>query len=95
MKTIPYVPLSHPFVERLIGTIRREYLDLVPFWTTRDLVRKLLLYKDYYNHARPHQGLNGVLPDPQSDGAKQKRPRLDTFRWRDHCRGLYLLPEVA
>jgi hypothetical protein len=27
IKTVPYVPLSHPFVERLIGTIRREYLD--------------------------------------------------------------------
>jgi putative transposase len=26
-KTVPYVPLSHPFVERLIGTIRREHLD--------------------------------------------------------------------
>ncbi len=31
VKTAPYVPLSHPFVERLIGTIRREYLDQVPF----------------------------------------------------------------
>ena len=27
IKTVPYVPLSHPFVERLIGTVRREYLD--------------------------------------------------------------------
>ena len=27
IKTVPYVPLSHPFVERLIGTIRRESLD--------------------------------------------------------------------
>ena len=26
IKTVPHVPLSHPFVERLIGTIRREYL---------------------------------------------------------------------
>ena len=24
IKTVPYVPLSHPFVERLIGTIRRK-----------------------------------------------------------------------
>jgi hypothetical protein len=32
VKTVPYVPLSHPFVERLIGTIRREYLDRVQFW---------------------------------------------------------------
>ena len=27
IKTVPYVPLSHPFVERLIGTIRRECLE--------------------------------------------------------------------
>ena len=26
IKTVPYVPLSHPFVERLIGSIRREYV---------------------------------------------------------------------
>ena len=42
IKTIPYVPLSHPFVERLIGTVRREYLDHMLFWTTADLENKLL-----------------------------------------------------
>src|SRR5215831_17797691 len=31
---IPYVPLSHPFVERLVGTLRRECLDRTLFWTT-------------------------------------------------------------
>ena len=25
IKAVPYAPLSHPFVDRLIGTIRREY----------------------------------------------------------------------
>lgn len=64
IKTVPYVPLSHPFVERLIGTIRREYLDHVPFWNDHDLERKLHLYKEYYNEVRPHQGVNGTLPDP-------------------------------
>ena len=34
IKSVPYVPLSHPFVERLIGTVRREYLDHMLFWTT-------------------------------------------------------------
>jgi putative transposase len=29
VKTVPYVPLSHPFVERLIGTIRKEYPDRI------------------------------------------------------------------
>jgi hypothetical protein len=31
IKTVPYAPLSHPFVERLIGTIRRRFLDYASF----------------------------------------------------------------
>ena len=31
VKTVPNVLISHPFVERLIGTIRRELLDHIPF----------------------------------------------------------------
>ena len=45
IKTLPYVPRSHPFVERLIGTIRREYLDRTLFWTTVDLENKLLEFR--------------------------------------------------
>lgn len=52
IKSIPYVPMSHPFIERVIGTIRREYLDHVPFWNSLDLERKLGAFKDYYNHYR-------------------------------------------
>jgi hypothetical protein len=33
VKSIPNVPVSHPFIERLIGTIRREYLDQLLFWS--------------------------------------------------------------
>ena len=29
IKTVPHVPLSHPFVERLIGTTRREFLGSI------------------------------------------------------------------
>jgi transposase InsO family protein len=95
VKTVPYVPLSHPYVERLIGTIRREYLDQVPFWTARDLERKLRLYKEYYNKDRPHQGLEGALPDLQCSKMDRKITQLYTCRWRDHCHGLYQLPEAA
>src|ERR1700681_3835418 len=48
IKTVPHVPLSHPFVERLIGTVRREYLDHVLFWNTDDLERKLTEFQAYY-----------------------------------------------
>ena len=47
VKTIPFVPLSHPFIERLIGTIQREFLDQVPIWNARNLERKLLQFKEY------------------------------------------------
>jgi hypothetical protein len=33
IQPIPHVPMSHPFVERLIGSIRRELLDHTLFWT--------------------------------------------------------------
>ena len=48
IKTVPYVPLSHPFVERLIGTIRRECLDRTLFWTTPDLEMKLLDFQRFF-----------------------------------------------
>ena len=31
VKSVPYAPWSHPFVERLIGTLRRECLDRMLF----------------------------------------------------------------
>ncbi len=58
VKSIPNVPVSHPFIERLIGTIRREYLDRLLFWNELDLKRKLDAFKVYYNDSRIHQSLN-------------------------------------
>src|SRR5215470_12529222 len=37
IKTVPHVPLSHPFVGRLVGTMRQEFLDHVLFWNGCDL----------------------------------------------------------
>ncbi len=95
IKTVPYVPLSHPFVERLIGTVRREYLDQVPFWSARDLERKLVLFQDYYNRDRVHRGLDGAPPNEQSEITARKIARLNDYRWEKRCRGLYQLPVAA
>src|SRR4030095_353195 len=79
IKTVPYVPLSHPFVERLIETIRREYLDCTLFWTTVDLENKLLEFRDYFNSDRTHHSLAGRTPD-------RREPRLvanlNSYRWQ-------------
>ena len=68
IKTVPHVPLSHPFVERLIGTMRREFLDHVLFWNGRDLERKLAEFQTYYNAARCHASLEGRTPLTFADG---------------------------
>ncbi len=95
VKTVPYLPISHPFVERLIGTIRREYLDFVPFWTARDLERKLLTFKEFYNDRRCHYALGGDTPGAKAGKRRPKVLDLHSYRWRSHCRGLYHLPVAA
>jgi putative transposase len=92
IKTVPYVPLSHPFVERLIGTIRRECLDQLLFWTAVDLEMKLSDFKNYYNRHRVHASRLGQTPIdmPESKGVNFK-----SYCWQKHCRGLYQTPTAA
>jgi putative transposase len=83
IKTVPYVPISHPFVERLIGTIRREYLDRILFWTTADLEQKLLDFQHYYNGYRTHAGLQGRVRESTDDRSAFPLS-LDSYRWKAH-----------
>ena len=94
IKTVPYAPLSHPCVERLIGTIRRECLDRTLFWTTADLEMKLLDFQRYYNGHRTHAGLGGRTPDSNS-GPGRALGSVSSYRWQVHCRGLYQTPIAA
>jgi hypothetical protein len=86
IKTVPYIPLLHPFVERLIGTIRRECLDQLLFWTKTYLETKLIAFKDYFSHHRSHSELKGATPieTPEWRGVDFK-----SYRWHKHCLGLY------
>ena len=95
IKTVPYTPQSHPFVERLIGTIRREFLDQVFFWNARDLERKLEELRHYYNTHRVHTALDSNTPSEITGGTVIHHANLNRFRWESHCRGLYQLPIAA
>ena len=92
IQTVPYVPLSHPFVERLIGTLRRECLDRTLFWTTADLESKLLAFQTYFNHQRTHSARAGRPPE---DAPPRPVASLQSYRWKSHCRGLYQTPIAA
>jgi hypothetical protein len=92
---VPHVPLSHPFVERLIGTMRREFLDHVLFWNARDLERKLAEFQAYYNAARSHASLEGHTPLTFVSGHTVTSVDPSHVRWVSHCRDLVQPPVAA
>jgi hypothetical protein len=94
IKTVPYVPRSHPVVERLIGTVRREYLDCLLFWSGADLEQRFVEFQEYYNAYRTHAGRAGRPPAPSPD-TTGARASLSAYRWQPHCRGLYHTPMAA
>jgi putative transposase len=92
--TVPFVPLSHCYVERLIGTIRRELLDRTFFWNTRDLERKLMAYQQNYNESRVHAGIEGRTPA----GRVSERRLIaspEKLKWKSFCNGLFSVPLAA
>jgi transposase InsO family protein len=64
--TSPRSPWQSPYVERLIGSIRRECLDHVIVLSERHLHRLLSSYFAFYHQARPHMGLDRNAPEPRA-----------------------------
>jgi putative transposase len=95
IKAVPLVPRSHPFVERMIRTIREELLDQVLFWNELDLERKLSAFRIYYNCYRARSGIGGIPPEDQRGQRHQRTLSLSEFRWRRYCHGLFELPAAA
>ena len=93
--TVPHVPWSHPFVERLIGTMRREFLDHVLFWNARDLERKLAEFQAYYNVARGHASLDGLTPLTFAGTHRVPTADLNHVQWVSYCRDVVQLPAAA
>jgi putative transposase len=59
-------PWQSPYVERLIGSIRRECLDHVIVLIERHLMRILRSYFRYYHRWRTHQGLEMDCPESRA-----------------------------
>src|SRR5579859_1185982 len=61
----PQSPWQNAFVERLIGSIRRECLDHVVVLNQRHLHRILKSYLTYYHRSRTHLALEKDAPEPR------------------------------
>ena len=75
--TAPCSPWQNAYVERMIGSIRRECLDHIMIFNERHLRRVLFSYVDYYQK-HPHasfarQGLSGLSPDHDTQDRKSRR----------------------
>ena len=62
----PRSPWQNPYVERLIGTLRRECLDHVIVMNEQHLRRVIRDYLEYYHHDRTHRSLDQdcLVPRP-------------------------------
>jgi putative transposase len=89
--TAPRSPWQNAYVERLIGSIRRECLDHVIVFNERHLLQVLSSYADYYHRSRTHLSLGKDCPEsrpvmaravgkviamPQVGGLHQRYERL-------------------
>jgi len=61
--TAPRSPWQNAYVERVIGSIRRECLDHLVIFNERHLRRVMSSYVDYYQHSRTHLSLDKDCPD--------------------------------
>jgi len=95
IKSVPCVPVSHPFVERLIGTIRRKCLDHALFWNSVDLHRKLDAFRRNYHGIRVHRSLAGQPPRSCAGNPSSSTANLAAGHWESRCNGFFKIPVAA
>ena len=85
--TAPRSPWQNAYVERFIGSARRECLDHVIVCSVRGLQRLMTLYCQYYARSRTHLSLDKDAPiprpiEPASDGRIVRIPQVGGLHHR-------------
>lgn len=62
LKTPYRAPRANAICERFLGSLRRGCLDHFLILGERHLYQVVKEYKEYFNHARPHQGIEQRIP---------------------------------
>ncbi len=93
VRSAPRSPWHNPYVERLIGSIRRDCLDYMIVLNEDHLKRILTEYLEYYHQVRTHLGLGKETPVGRSVMEKSENSKLIVFprlgglhhryEWRD------------
>ena len=75
----PRSPWQRAYVERVIGTIRRECLDHVIVLNEASLYRHVKSFLAYYHESRTHLSLAKDAPEPRPVHSQDAAP---SFRYR-------------
>ncbi len=62
----PRSPWQRAYIERLIGTIRRECLDHVIVFNETALYKRIQLFLAYYHESRTHLSLKKDTPETRA-----------------------------
>jgi putative transposase len=103
LRTPVRAPQANAYCERLIGTMRREFLDFVIPLSERHLRSLLKEWVAHYNQSRPHSSLGPGIPDPSNlmplpSGDRHTLPKSSRVMARPVLSGLhheYRLEKVA
>jgi putative transposase len=77
--TAPHSPWQSPYVERLIGSIRRECLNHVIAFNETHLPRVLKSYIEYYHRSRIYLSLAKDAPMPRTKQGPAGQPAKWAF----------------
>jgi putative transposase len=58
----PGKPVENSYIESFNGRLRDECLNVHVFFTLEDVREKLMLWREDYNHQRPHSSLQDETP---------------------------------
>jgi transposase InsO family protein len=96
VKTPYQAPEANAICERFMGSLKRECLDHMLVLNQSQLNRVVKEYVSYYDHARPHQGIQQCIPgkyekreSPPEAGKIKSRPILGGLH-HDYSRTTYL-----
>jgi transposase InsO family protein len=105
VRSAPHHPMTLGKIERFWQTIWREFLSEQVFASFADACQRLDHWVQYYNHQRPHQGIEGACPadrfygvagdveEAVKQGCKENALRL--ARGQEPKRPLYLLGQLG
>src|SRR4030095_11608672 len=80
LKTPYRAPRASALCERFLGSVRRECLDHLLIFGERHLYQVVKEYVQFFNQARPHQGIEQRIPEGSRwEGEQQPKGKIIAF----------------